>query len=312
LNYAACGPVMLAVGLFSLYHFYCASNNTTTIEGWEKDKVATLVRRGKIRDLEFPYNLGAMENLRAVFGPHILFWCWPQTMRGSGTSYRVAEGTDSDIQYSWPPKDPNKYEDEDRSGNDITARLSGSPWTYGSSVNPALNPSNATTPYSRGAPTSAVPPYHPSYRQNEFPAPAIRDDHSTTSSPSRESFSSNEGYEADASRDNWADTPGPVSPAARAVRVRRGSEGWEVRPLSKEEIVRRYEATRGIAASASEPAPQFPAEGPGLPFLEENRYKRYVPDTSTPDSSEEDPLQTHVGAYDDELNVGFSEADDDA
>jgi len=35
----------------SIYHFYCLSTNTTTIEGWEKDKVATLVRRGKIHEV---------------------------------------------------------------------------------------------------------------------------------------------------------------------------------------------------------------------------------------------------------------------
>ena len=39
----------------SLYHFYCILGNTTTIEGWEKDKVATLIRRGKIRAIKFPY-----------------------------------------------------------------------------------------------------------------------------------------------------------------------------------------------------------------------------------------------------------------
>lgn len=35
----------------SMYHFYCLATNTTTIEGWEKDKVATLVRRGKIHEV---------------------------------------------------------------------------------------------------------------------------------------------------------------------------------------------------------------------------------------------------------------------
>ncbi len=39
----------------SLYHYYCILGNTTTIEGWEKDKVATLIRRGKIRAMKFPY-----------------------------------------------------------------------------------------------------------------------------------------------------------------------------------------------------------------------------------------------------------------
>jgi hypothetical protein len=54
-NFAACGPVWLCVGMFSIYHLYLASGNSTTIEGWEKDKVATLVRRGKIHDVKYPY-----------------------------------------------------------------------------------------------------------------------------------------------------------------------------------------------------------------------------------------------------------------
>jgi len=54
-NFAACAPVWLCVGMFSCYHLYLASGNSTTIEGWEKDKVATLVRRGKIHDVKYPY-----------------------------------------------------------------------------------------------------------------------------------------------------------------------------------------------------------------------------------------------------------------
>jgi len=36
---------------FSLYHFYGLMANTTTIEGWEKDKAATMVRRGQVREV---------------------------------------------------------------------------------------------------------------------------------------------------------------------------------------------------------------------------------------------------------------------
>ncbi len=50
-NLAFCVPVWLCVGIFSLYHIYCAAGNSTTIEGWEKDRVATLVRRGKIKEV---------------------------------------------------------------------------------------------------------------------------------------------------------------------------------------------------------------------------------------------------------------------
>jgi palmitoyltransferase ZDHHC6 len=72
LNYTLSIPVLLAVGAFryvyvtfgmgvfnfeylhSLYHFYGLLGNSTTIEGWEKDKVATLVRRGKMREVGSP------------------------------------------------------------------------------------------------------------------------------------------------------------------------------------------------------------------------------------------------------------------
>lgn len=55
LNFATCVPVLVCVGMFSLYHLYLAAGNSTTIEGWEKDKVATLVKRGKIREVKYPY-----------------------------------------------------------------------------------------------------------------------------------------------------------------------------------------------------------------------------------------------------------------
>jgi palmitoyltransferase len=51
LNYVACAPVLIAVGVFSLYHLYSIVTNATTIEGWEKDKVASLKRKGKIREV---------------------------------------------------------------------------------------------------------------------------------------------------------------------------------------------------------------------------------------------------------------------
>jgi hypothetical protein len=35
----------------SIYHFFGLMGNTTTIEGWEKDKAATLVRRGRIEEV---------------------------------------------------------------------------------------------------------------------------------------------------------------------------------------------------------------------------------------------------------------------
>jgi palmitoyltransferase ZDHHC6 len=51
LNYTLCVPVLLAVGVFACYHAYAVWTNTTTIEAWEKDRVATLIRRGEIREV---------------------------------------------------------------------------------------------------------------------------------------------------------------------------------------------------------------------------------------------------------------------
>ena len=43
--------MFLAVGCFSLYHAWCVVCNTTTIESWEKEKVAVLRRKGKILEV---------------------------------------------------------------------------------------------------------------------------------------------------------------------------------------------------------------------------------------------------------------------
>lgn len=88
-NFAACVPVWICVGMFSIYHIWLVSSNTTTIERWEKDKVSTLVRRGKITAIRFPYNIGFLGNMRSVLGPRWYLWLWPQPMQGSGLSYAV-------------------------------------------------------------------------------------------------------------------------------------------------------------------------------------------------------------------------------
>ncbi|KAG9119752.1 Palmitoyltransferase [Ceratobasidium sp. 392] len=296
LNYAACVPVILLVGGFSIYHFYCVSSNQTTIEGWEKDKVATLIRRGKIRELKFPYHLGTWTNVRAVLGERTWLWCWPQRMRGSGLSFPVAEGTDPDVQYVWPPKEPGIYRDRSlAAASALQNRLQGSPWTYGNDgPNPAL----------RARSQNNYPPYHPSYQpsQNDSNDPDRQFDHeyddSTNSSPSRASSD----YDVDQS-------------SGRDVRVRRGSEGWEVRPMTNEEIVARYARSRGIHTAEDEEVaplhldeqengwdldpPDDMDEGEsGFVEIGSTRYNAYVPET--PDSSEDEALATHVATYADE------------
>ncbi|AAW41653.2 hypothetical protein CNBB1070 [Cryptococcus deneoformans B-3501A] len=88
-NFATCVPVWLCVGMFSIYHVYLACGNSTTIEGWEKDKVATLIRRGKIKEVKYPYNIGIYKNIKSVLGPNPFLWLWPQKMQGDGLSFPV-------------------------------------------------------------------------------------------------------------------------------------------------------------------------------------------------------------------------------
>ncbi|KAG8740007.1 Palmitoyltransferase [Ceratobasidium sp. 414] len=365
LNYAACVPVILLVGGFSLYHFYCVSSNQTTIEGWEKDKVATL--------LKFPYHLGTWTNVRAILGERAWLWCWPQRMRGSGLSFPVAEGTDRDrdhgssmrhesgwsstdadideggtsgsrsgarlraveeegeivryecylfklhsilfapppaldreltlsspfldpnVQYVWPPKEPGIYKDRSlAAASALQTRLQGSPWTYGNDgPNPTLRARNQ----------SNYPPYHPSYQspQDDSNDPDRQFDHeyddSTNSSPSRVSSEYDD------------------QSFGRDVRMRRGSEGWEVRPMTNGELVARYARSRGIHRAEDEEVTPLDldeqengwdldlsgsvAEHEG-DFVEvaPSRYNTYVPET--PDSSEDEALAAHVATFADE------------
>lgn len=94
-NYALCIPVILLVGIFSLYHFYCLAVNQTTIESWEKDRTATMIRRGRVRKVKYPYDLGLWRNVRQVLGASPLVWCLPGAgarMAGDGLKYPVANG----------------------------------------------------------------------------------------------------------------------------------------------------------------------------------------------------------------------------
>lgn len=125
LNYTACVPVALIVGVFSLFHFWNVLTNATTIEGWEKDKCKSLKRRGKIanvRDSEetrqtrlteregffqsvqyrYPFDLGWYENLKSVLGENVLTWWLPQSVPATklaeggekvdGLKYKVGKG----------------------------------------------------------------------------------------------------------------------------------------------------------------------------------------------------------------------------
>ncbi|KAI6047901.1 DHHC palmitoyltransferase-domain-containing protein [Pisolithus marmoratus] len=239
MNYVTVVPVLLTVGAFSLYHFHGLLANTTTIEGWEKDKAAILVRHGKTHEVKYPYDLGAWRNITSMLGNNPLKWFCPSIPKGQGLKYELSSGDSVESQHSWPPRDPAIE----------PFKLPDSPWTYGNgSVNPSLRPSssNIREPYGRHAYTSALPPYHPDYEESCSSRPLQH------SSP--DSDPDLEGY---------------------GVRLRRGSEGYEVRPLDREEMLRRYIETQ---------------------VSEEGRYQVYEPDPSSEHENGFDSDQdTHGG-----------------
>ncbi|THV07488.1 palmitoyltransferase PFA4 [Dendrothele bispora CBS 962.96] len=250
LNYVACVPVLLAVGGFSLLHFHSLLGNTTTIERWEKDKAATMVRYGRIQSLKFPYNLGNRRNIESVLGTNFWLWCCPTRTLGNGLKYEL-NAVDGEPLESWPPKDPDHSHYEDPVAG---FQLPDTPWTFeNGSFNPDLQPSNSAIRQNQNqakrrrkanpaSGTSDLPPYHPDYQSpNEMDAP----DDSGSSDSGSGLFNSSNG----------------------TTRVRRGSEGYEVKLEDRNLMLRKYLESVG--------------ETPG-------RYHRYIP---MPDSESEDEVE---------------------
>ncbi|KAF7784158.1 hypothetical protein Agabi119p4_323 [Agaricus bisporus var. burnettii] len=210
LNFVACMPVLLSVGGFSIYHFNALLRNTTTIERWEKDKAATLVRKGKISEVKFPYDLGRRRNIEAILGKRALLWCCPTRTPGTGLKYELSTRDEGSV--IWPPQDPDTVEVE----------------RYDQLQN-----------YNRGDTYQSV--------DDEEDSLVSSDDEMEDNVPLGEL-------------------------RTRNVTVRRGSEGYEVRPISREEMLREYMDSVGE---------------------DYDRYLRYIPQ---PDSDGEDiPIDDSVG-----------------
>ncbi|THH27665.1 hypothetical protein EUX98_g6523 [Antrodiella citrinella] len=273
LNYTFCIPVLLAVGGFSIYHFYMMSGNSTTIEGWEKDKAATLVRRGKIKEIKFPYNLGMRRNIASVLGDNPWLWCWPTKPSGTGLKYQLAEGHDpSSLDEDWPPKDPSTYNMPETDPNYVL-QIPDSPWTYNNgTLNPSFLAGSSGSVRKRKVNNrvSHVPPYHPDFGKPPPPgdSDASWDDTSEEEEAEDESSSPprfNDGYE-------YSETPS-------GIRKRRGSEGYEVGPIDRVALLRQH-----VAETTAEPG----------------RYNWYLPtrdyDIESSDSENEDvPLVNGSG-----------------
>ena len=176
---------------------------------------------------------------------------------------------------NWPPQDPASHrygphfddaDDDDETDHQQGTgfELPSSPWTYeNDSLNPELQPSNArhrATQQQLRARNNAkakkakkgmianVPPYHPDYIE---PSP-----------PSKSAFGFAEFGNED-EHGSGSDSDAQYYPGHR---VRRGSEGYEIKQVDREEILRRYIASRGE---------------------EVGRYQRYAPEPASESESSE-------------------------
>ncbi|KAF9579338.1 Palmitoyltransferase [Lunasporangiospora selenospora] len=74
LNMVLDGAALVGITALSVYHIWCISSNSTTIESWGKDRMLTILRRGKVRDSpEKLYNYILTDASNA----HMTKACWP-------------------------------------------------------------------------------------------------------------------------------------------------------------------------------------------------------------------------------------------
>ncbi|KAK4051867.1 Palmitoyltransferase [Microbotryomycetes sp. JL201] len=270
LNYVTCVPVLIAVGCLTLYHYWCLLFNTTTIEGWEKDKVATLRRQGKMLEFKYPYHLGYWANVQSVLGPNPLWWCWPgKRPCGTGLHYPVGVGVDPLAQYDWPPPDQRHRPLEKRELEESK------PFTYGSDLNPELLSATGSRETggelrSRRRPRPAnVAPFHPDF-DSEYDrvwGSDVIDDDDVPLESLRQLYSlQSEGNSKASCR------PG--------VRVRRGSEGYEIKPDFS-----RYEVNEYHVEHRKYPdwlrGDEWKEEGEEESTINGRRYRTYVPESSS-------------------------------
>lgn len=180
--------------------------------------------------------------------------------------------TGIELQQPWPPSDPTKEYDKWTQPD--------SPWTYDNDgPNPALMPSNSQLrSRKRGrrggsgdGGVSAVPPYHPDYEEAQ----------------DRQDDGDGDGAYYHHANDDDDDDEGrrfaEYEHQRRTAHVRRGSEGYEVRAIDREQLLAEYISSRG---------------------QEDGYYRRYVPEPPSETESES-------GGEDAAQNVGAGAEDED-
>ncbi|KAG0370612.1 DHHC palmitoyltransferase-domain-containing protein [Gamsiella multidivaricata] len=163
-NIVVDGGVLLAVGFLTIYHLWSMISNTSTIEVWEQEKVDAMIKKGKIRKVKYPYDVGCLRNYRQVLGESTWFWLWPQSMVGSGTEFDVIQ--DKDAALIWPPREYQTSKKQDRTfvseyaSSSIRHRRNRDLSSMETPVSPDGNASNRRSRSGRDDRASARPPSH--------------------------------------------------------------------------------------------------------------------------------------------------------
>ncbi|KAJ6084909.1 hypothetical protein N7499_004538 [Penicillium canescens] len=117
---------VFALFVLLLRSLWSLGTNTTTIESWEIERHATLVRRSRvlggylegpggiriqIRKQEYPYDIGIWANIKQGMGgsANFISWFWPLAAtpdRRTGWEYETNDFEDPGV--SWPPPDPDR------------------------------------------------------------------------------------------------------------------------------------------------------------------------------------------------------------
>ncbi|CAG7919387.1 unnamed protein product [Penicillium olsonii] len=120
------GFTAFALSILLLRSLWTIGSNTTTIETWEIERHATLVRRARvlggylegpggirvyIKKQEYPYDIGIWANIKQAMGgsANVIGWFWPLAAspdRRTGWEFETNDFEDPGL--SWPPPDPDR------------------------------------------------------------------------------------------------------------------------------------------------------------------------------------------------------------
>lgn len=177
------------------------------------------------------------------------------------------------MQYAWPPQDPTRLPNPRHFPTEGVS--SDAAFVYGNSgFNPNLRPGNASirARQNRTASADEVPQQTSDYRPTSISYPPQSIQENETGSLSSESRSSSpEPYLSDYDDENWGPMSRHEDDRARRT-MRRGSEGWEIRPSQpwRYQMEDHFDGEPPDAARADRPM--------RCPWEEEGRYNLYDPD----------------------------------